>query len=51
LVKEVKRCYKLRIDFVAGAGDAVATYPPQGVAGVADGVRTNATVTVGSRRH
>jgi hypothetical protein len=51
LVKEVKRCYKPRIDFVAGAGDAVASYPPQGVAGVADGVRTNATVTVGSRRH
>jgi hypothetical protein len=40
-----------RIDFVAGAGDTVAPYPPQGVAGVADGVRANATVTVGSRRH
>jgi hypothetical protein len=33
-----------RIDVVAGAGDAVPPYPPQGVAGVADGVRANATV-------
>jgi hypothetical protein len=40
-----------RSDVVAGAGDAVAPYPPQGVAGVADGVRANATVKVASRRH